>query len=223
MPTARAGAGGNFKNPSEGPHIAICFAVVSLGTQKREFAGQSKSPELHVRLGFELCEDDDVNEDGTRMVIWSRKMLLDLGDKANLRKFLDGWRGRSFTPQELEGFDLSKVCGIPCQLTVSIDKAANGKEYANIKGVSMLHKSMKAPDTGREPYVYEIEDGPSDTFKKIPNFIQKEIFESAEAIGGHHAWPGAGGKSSERREQANAQSDGATDFGDNGSDDEVPF
>ena len=35
-----------------------------------------------------------------------------LGEKANLRKMLENWRGRAFTQEEMDGFDLRNVLGL---------------------------------------------------------------------------------------------------------------
>ena len=39
----------------------------------------------------------------------SATYTLSLGERSNLRKMLESWRSRAFTPEELQGFDLEKV------------------------------------------------------------------------------------------------------------------
>ena len=41
-----------------------------------------------------------------------------LGEKANLRKMLENWRGRAFTQEEMDGFDLRNVLGKACMISV---------------------------------------------------------------------------------------------------------
>ncbi|MHA1379626.1 MAG: hypothetical protein ACTSRG_14730 [Candidatus Helarchaeota archaeon] len=43
---------------------------------------------------------------------------MSLHAKATMRKFLESWRGKKFTKEELEGFDLQKILGKPCQLQI---------------------------------------------------------------------------------------------------------
>lgn len=219
MPTASAGNGGSYKIPEAGNRPALCFAVVATGTQERSFQGQAKSPAAHVRIGFELCGEDDKNEDGSRMTIWSKAMMLNLSDKASLTKMINSWRGVSFTPAELERFDVGRVLGAACLLNVVINSSDDGqKKYANIDSVTQLVKGMPKPAVGRTPFTYEIEHGPNDVFNGLPDFIKKEIYKSAEAMGGQHQWPGHG-KSSGSSDNV------ATEFGGpaSSSDDEVPF
>lgn len=221
MPVARGGE--SFKNPESGMHTAICYACVGLGTQRREFQGQTKSPEAHVKLGFELCEPDDVNGDGSRMTIWTKDLLLNLSDKANLRKLLESWRNRPFTPEELQGFDIAKVVGHPCMLNISIND-----KYANIVTINPLPKSLPKPDPGRKQVIYEIEHGPNEVFEMLPKWIKDTIYRSLEAEGGHSGWPPAKGEGqssgqSRQRTAADAMDDiSNSGFGDS-SGDEVPF
>lgn len=223
MPIAKAGE--SFKNPESGMHTAICYACVGLGTQRREFQGQSKSPEKHVKLAFELCEPDDVNNDGSRMTIWTKDLLLNLSDKANLRKILESWRNRPFTKEELDGFDVANVVGVPCMLNISV-----GEKYANIVTINPLPKSAAKPEPGRKKIIYEIEHGPNETFEMLPKWIKETIYKSLEAEGGHAGWPAAKGSMTQRNDnqQSGQQSSqqntsNASSFGDDPSGDEVPF
>lgn len=221
MPTASAGKGGDFKIPAIGNRPAVCFAIVALGTQERSFQGQAKTPAPHVRIGFELCGENDCNDDGSRVTIWTKSMMLNLGDKAGLRILLDSWRGVPFTAEDLENFEVARVLGAPCLLNVVHNTSSDGKKtYANIKSAASLVKGMLKPAPGRKQFVYEIEHGRNDAFEGLPEFIKKEILASAEAIGRIGAW--SQGKLSD----ADSSVGKPTDFGgpDEPDDsDEVPF
>src|SRR3990167_3685661 len=63
-----------------------------------------KFKQHQVVLAFEVAETADEGPfAGNRMTI-SKFYTLSLSEKANLRKDLEGWRGKSFTESELEGF-----------------------------------------------------------------------------------------------------------------------
>jgi len=66
-----------------------------------------------------------------------------LHEKAALRHMLTIWRGREFTPAELEAFDVENVVGAAALLTVQYNES-NGTWYANVEGVSRLPKGMAA-------------------------------------------------------------------------------
>ena len=70
-----------------------------------------------------------------------------MSEKANLRKDLEGWRGKSFTESELEGFDLEKLIGSNCMLNIVYNK----KGKAKISGISKLMAGLSPliPETKR--------------------------------------------------------------------------
>ena len=60
-----------------------------------------------------------------------------LGEGSHLRKFLRTWRGEDFTREELQGFELDSVIGVPCALTI-VHNENDGKWYANNEGITAL-------------------------------------------------------------------------------------
>lgn len=82
-----------------------------------------------------------------------------LNEKSSLRAFLENWRGRVFTKDELDGFDLDNLVGAPALLQV-VHKQGEKKTYANVKVVMKLPGGMTAPD-GAPNYV-RIKDRPTE-------------------------------------------------------------
>lgn len=160
-----------FDPAPAGTHIARCFGCISLGTQV--------SPEyptsFKILLLFELpLEMLDMPEGPMPMTV-HKEYTLSLGKKANLRKHLDSWRGRAFTEEELAGFEVSKVVGAPCQLTIIHKLSAKGSTYANIESITGLPKGTTCPPQNHVSVKYEIEEGNSLAFQKLPEWIQKKI------------------------------------------------
>jgi hypothetical protein len=60
----------------------------------------------------------------------------------NLRPMLEAWRGRKFTPQELEGFDLERLLGVSCQLQLVHVLTDRGGLFANVQAVVPLGRGM---------------------------------------------------------------------------------
>ena len=104
----------NFTPVPPGMHLARCYRVVDLGTQKSEYLGTIKHLPK-VMLQFEVHGEDEagkpiVTAKNEPMTI-SKTFTLSLAEKATLRKDLQTWRGREFTPEELRGFELKNVLG----------------------------------------------------------------------------------------------------------------
>jgi hypothetical protein len=72
----------------------------------------------------------------------TNRYTLSLNEKATLRKHLEAWRGKLFTPAELEGFDLENLLGANCQLQVIHNLSDQGRTFANIQAIVPLGKGM---------------------------------------------------------------------------------
>lgn len=175
MPIAKE-SGGDFTPVPEGTHVARCFACISLGTQESPMYPAS----FKVMLQFEI-PDETIEIDGkpTPMVI-GKEYTLSLSEKAHLRHDLQSWRGREFTPKELEGFAVETVIGAPCMLTVLHKTSAKKKVYAAITSISKLPKAMQCAPQHHKSVKFEIENGPSDTFNALPEWIRKKIASCEE-------------------------------------------
>jgi hypothetical protein len=160
----------------EGTHIARCYGCISLGTQHSpNFADAFK-----LMLLFELPHERIQLEEGKDMPMTiSKGYTLSLGKKANLRKHLDAWRGKAFNEEELKGWEVSKVVGAPCQITVVHGVNGKGNRYAKIESITGLAKGMTCPPQEHSSMKYEIEQGKDNAFSVLPEWIQKKI-ESCE-------------------------------------------
>jgi hypothetical protein len=171
------GGGGDFKPVPQGTHVAICNMVVDLGKQRREWQGQEKiQPQVFIRweLPNERLEwtDKDGNKKEGPMVI-GQTYTVSLGDRANLRRDLEAWRGRAFTPEELAGFDIANLIGKPCMVTVTHTEK-QGRTYANVASVSGIPKGMTKPEKPEiDPIIYD--DEHLNAWNHLPEWLQKKI------------------------------------------------
>ncbi len=173
--------GEDFVLAPEGTHVAVCIGVVDLGTHRGEYMGKPKQRRM-LRVTWELTDECLTVEGGGAVPMMVGKLYtLSLGEKAVLRHDLESWRGRAFTAVELDGFDVSKLAGVACLVTIVHEKKAD-KTYANIKGVSKIPKGTQPPKAPfNEPLVFTINDGKnSPVFKKLPEWIQKKVGECVE-------------------------------------------
>lgn len=170
--------GNGFDPVSQGMHKAICYGVYDLGTQFNEYFGKSSH---RVLIQWELPEERiDVDRDGETVNLpraQSKMYTLSLHEKANLRKDLESWRGRSFTAEELAGFDLQKLLGVDCQIQV-IHKKKDDKTYANVSLV--IPGIGKHQETENPQRFYSIDDHGTDIPDGTPEWIEKIIKDSDE-------------------------------------------
>lgn len=152
----------DFEMCPVGNFAGRCYMVVDLGM--REKGGQFPGLAHQMRWSFEV---DERMSNGEPYSI-SEILTISLGKKAKLRERLKTWRGRDFTEQELAGFDLKKVVGVPCLLNV-VHNESGGKTYANIASITPLPKGMKAPEPFNKPLTWEFGDDERD----LPDWLRK--------------------------------------------------
>jgi len=174
--TQGANSGREFKLLPPGTYPAVCTWIVDLGMQELTYNGET-SEKPRVRLRFEVPSErvtylQNGEETEGPMTIWKEYTAL-LHEKATLRKHLESWRGKSFTPTELMGFDLTSVLGKPCLITVVHDEF-NGREYAKVEGVSRLVKGMTVEAEG-DLVKFDSTNHSQAEFEALPEWLQEKV------------------------------------------------
>lgn len=137
---ATAGSNKAYTPAPAGLHNGVCVDVVDLGLEPNKF--DATKPDVHkVRIIWEIDEENP-DKPGERFTV-AGKWTLSINQKASLRKFLVPWRGRDFTPEEEKAFDVEKLIGVPCMITVVHNVGQDGSIYANVASVSGLAKGTK--------------------------------------------------------------------------------
>lgn len=203
---ARASGDGQQRElPEAGTHMAVCVQVIDIGTQETEWQGKTVA-QRKILIGWEL---DTTDSEGEPFVQWQR-YTLSLNERASLRRDLENWRGRQFSADELEAFDLKNIMGKSCLLQIVHSPGKEGRTYANVSGVSALMKSQK-PIKPTKPLVYfDLTDPDPDLFETFGDGLKKTILKSPEGA----AWAAGGTKKSQ---------DAASDAPDDAGDDDIPF
>jgi hypothetical protein len=170
--------GTKFPVMDAGVYQAVCYAIYDLGHQ---YSPQFEKSSHKALIVWEIpSERIDITKDGVAMNlprVASMQFTMSLNDKANLKKFLESWRGRAFTPEELVGFDISKLVGANCMLQI-IHRSKDGKTYANVSAVLPLYKGMKKLEAENPIVVYKLEDG--EPPEGTPKWIVDVIHNSSE-------------------------------------------
>jgi len=168
MPLNVSDKGGkDFKPVPQGTHLAICNMVVDLGLQESPYGTRQQ---LYIR--WELpderleYEKDGVKHEGPMTI--GNFYTASLSEKANLRRDLEGWRGRAFTAEELKGFDVFNVLGVPCQVTVTHTE----KGRAKVVSVSGWPKGVEKRKPENPLIRFSDDEGNLD---ELPDWLQEII------------------------------------------------
>ena len=180
--------GGGFAPIPAGTYIAVCCMMVDEGTQKNEKFGNEQQK---VRIGFEIPELT-IEIDGElkpRMI--SREYTNSLNQKATLRKELESWRGKAFTLEELKGFDLKKIAGAPCMLSVIHYDGTDGNKRAKISGIMAMPGGIPKPKLSEPPTVFEMTDDPEEWIPKLDSLPEwvRNIVKASNEYQAYHLEP----------------------------------
>lgn len=168
----------NYELPPTGPHPAVLYRIIDLGSQKVDYKGETKLLRK-VLLSWELHCDERMR-DGNLFTVHQR-YTWSMNEKANLRQMLQQWRGVDFSDGEAEKFNIVTLLGKPCMLTIT-HTTKNDKTYANINGVSRLYKGMEAPQPVNQPYCLQLSDRGfvADAYDALSDNLKKAIQDSPE-------------------------------------------
>lgn len=209
--------GGNFERCPQGMHLARCYRIVDLGTQKSEYMGQTKY--LHkLMLGWEIhgMHDDGTPikmQDGRPFAIF-KNYTMSWSEKANLRLDLQSWRGRPFNAEEMRRFDLKTVLGVWCMLNVIERPGQDGKTYTNVAGVTPVPAMIKQngmPTPVNKTELFNIAEPDMEMFATFSDNLKAKIASSPE-------WQKLQGKTPATQTPAPAPAAAGFD-----QDDDIPF
>lgn len=178
----------------DGNHPAVLVALVDLGTQRTEYNKEVKW-QRQVYLVWELTTEKMAGMKDRNHLI-ARAFTFSFNEKAMLRGFLEKWSGSSF--RDGEEFDLAKMLGTPCLLTVIHKQSGSGKTYAKVDGVGKVIKGLKVPEAQNEPVAVEFGE-------EVPGWIPFLYGESVKDVIGRS-------KETEEREAEAAGKSGSIPF-----------
>lgn len=159
-----------------GMYDAVCSDIYDLGIQHT--SGQFGDRDtLQVMVVWELPELTYTDAEGNEKPRQIRKTYTQsFSPKSNIRKDLESWRGKPFTEEELQGFDLDNVLGCGCQIQIMQEKSNNGKTYSNIKNIVPLKRDQWAEPSHKTSFV--LKSDRLDEIEFLPEFVQNIIKDS---------------------------------------------
>lgn len=162
---------GDFKPVEVGVHRAVAYLLVDLGLQ----GGGQYEPAYKLALGFQL--PDQLNDKGEPMTI-VQTYTSSMNKKANLRKLIESWFGKSFPSEEAANeFDLKNLLGRAAFVNV-VHAERGGKIYANISTVTGLPASVEKPALKGEPIYFDSDMDPSErsrAYGRLPEWLRKKL------------------------------------------------
>lgn len=178
--TAKDKGGKDFEPIPEDSHHGICYGIVDIGTHFNAKFGKWAH---QCFLLFELPEVRvEINDKNLPRGV-SKKFTVSLHKKAELRKYLQTWRGRAFTDEELQGWDIKKLLGVNCYIQILHEKK-DDKIYSNIAGISPLPKTVVKREPENKPVYFSFEDGMTNIPAGVPGWIADQIKSAKEWGGG---------------------------------------
>jgi len=179
--------------PSAKQHLALCYAVIDLGTQVGSFNGAPTSARK-IYLNFEIPGETAVfnEEKGPQRFGVGQEFTFSLDPKANFRKMMDSWMGAAVT--ELDSEKLKKMLKRPAMIQIVHAPSKDGSIiYANIagKGVSVFKRPADVAfpkETENKAFFFDLEHYDQQAFELVPKWLQEKIKNSPEykkALGAH--------------------------------------
>jgi len=175
----------DFKLPPAGSFMARLYRIIDIGTQTTEWMGKRKMQRKIIAM-FELHGEDNEGKplqtpEGKPLIV-SKRYTLSLDEKATLRKDLEAWRGKAFTQEELDGFNLDVLLGKCCMVSIT-HSSYEGKEYANISSISQIPSALKKlgePKGVNELMIFTLNPFDQSKFEKLSEGMQGVIKKSSE-------------------------------------------
>lgn len=179
----------SFEMAPPGVYTARCYRLIDLGTQKSTYQGETKSARK-LLLSFELLSDEPTERmsDGRPFSV-SRRFTASLGDKAALRAFIESWRGRALTQEEITaGFDIGRIVGVYGLLNL-VESERDGRTYSNIASISPLPKAMPRPEGENPATLFDMAAPDWAVFDALSDRLKEQISDSPEYKAARQAAP----------------------------------
>jgi len=122
-----------------GQYAAVCVDCIDLGLTVEQFGQNPPQIKDKVVLVFRT----DAARGGKPLHI-AQTFTASMDPKANLRKFLEAWRGRPYTNAEAreQGISLDALVGMGALLTIAHKESQSGNTYAFITSIQQLPARM---------------------------------------------------------------------------------
>lgn len=167
-------SGGDFTPAPEGLWPGVCVDVVDLGIL--QYGDYEPSHQIEIRV---VLDAEPVLPTGKpHMAV--KRFTLSLHEKSKLRPFLESWRGKKFSSEELKGFDVEALIGACGQFQIIHVVSKKGKTFGNIQAAVPYPRNvakMSIPDD----YIRQCERDRRAELEADPDGSHQEAYQAVEA------------------------------------------
>ena len=160
-----------IKQLEPGVYTGIASAIIDLGIQENTMFGKKQRK---VMIVWNIVGETVTVNDEEMPRVMSKEYTMSLGEKSTLRKDLEAWRGKPFSADELNGFDLTNILNVPCQLQIN-QQEKNGKTFVTIAAIMAIPKGMKVEEIDNAYFFDTYDSNTWENYDKIPNWIKEKI------------------------------------------------
>jgi hypothetical protein len=166
-----------------GSTVGRCFEIIYLGQEEVEWKAQKKWVPK-VRISWELAEHMKVFKEGEqpKPMVVSNDFNYYMTDKSQFRPFLESWRGKPFTEDQVNSFDLTSLAGVYGIVNVIHGTSKKGRPYAAVSSVIPLVKGMTIPAPVNPVFTFDAREFTADEFNKLPKFLQDKVMKCKEVL-----------------------------------------
>lgn len=181
MPFTAPAKPSNFELVPAGSHIGRLVRLIDLGTTINTLNGKDRR---QIFMGFELpnalMKPDESNVQHPFMA--GRFFTRSMSEKANLRNFIETWRGVAFANDEEAGnFPIDKTLGQPAFLNIIHKPKQNSSDMkAVITSCVKLPKEMNCPPAVNEIIMLDLDAFDQQAYDKLSDNMKAMIQQSKE-------------------------------------------
>lgn len=175
--------------PREGITLAVCYAIIDLGTQTKQFPGKPATTQQLLLFAFEIPGQTHVFDEakGPQCLAVFQEYSYTCTERSKLPKVLKSWGALKNPLERITPEILKKYLGAPCMITIEYSKpAADGKQYANIQGNGLgvtrrMQEMMVPAEYPRNERIFlDLDNFDWNTFMKLAPFLRDKIKACAE-------------------------------------------
>lgn len=179
------GSSGTFESklPDEGSHLVYCYGIVVIGT----VPGYQDAYQEKVMFLYETPQAKAVfNEElGEQPYGFSKEFTRSLHKQANLRKWVDAWRGKPLTEEEATAFNIVGLMDIPIVAQIYHKEGKNSnKKYVEVSSIAPFRQQgVQLPSRGNQKIIFTWNGAfDANTFLKLPLWIRNKMIKSTEFV-----------------------------------------
>lgn len=164
-----------------GSHMARVVGIIYLGTVKGSWQGK-ETESYKIRLTWELPNEmrKFKEDEPEKPMVISKEVGFSMGKKSTLRPIVEGIIGTSLTDEEAYGFDIEKLIGMPCIISVIQEEKGDFGKFSTMKTAAPLMKGTECPPQITETKILSYDSWNQEYFDSLPDFIKDKIKSTPE-------------------------------------------